>query len=275
MERLALLCLVGMCLLTPLVFALLTGGMYALGVGAMKVPGIARREMRSDKEWTTVPILTRKATEIVAAVVSLAGALLGLVGFLLPWVSVNIGAVGAFFDFGGLNGTLTGIALPLQSFIVGFGLLSSDFQELTALAGVLIAVALLVTLIPLALLLSAAIGVGLISVPLGLFKANFQRLSRGLLVMSALSLCLLCAFFAGLQATVGGVQVGGSENIFGSSFSIGVRVANGFWITVGGLVLALIGAIAANTLAAALENWVQRLTKLEEGLEKAEAGPTS
>jgi hypothetical protein len=48
---------------------------------------------------------------------------------------------------------------------------------------------------------------------------------------------LTCSFFAAIQATVGGVKVGGSEGIFGTEMSIGVEVANGFWITVGGLVL--------------------------------------
>ena len=91
--------------------------------------------------------------------------------------------------------------------------------------------------------------------------------------MSALSLCLTCTFFAGIQATVGGIKVGGSEGFFGSSMSIGVEVANGFWITVGGLVLALVGAIIANTLAGALAGWATSLSTLESDAGKAENTP--
>lgn len=273
MENLVQLCLSAVCVFTPIIFVLLSGGIYALGIGVVKLPGIGRREMRPGKEWTTVPDLARKASETVAAVVSLVGTLFGLIGFLLPWVSVNIEAASELFNLGGLNGTLSGIALAFQSMVAGVGLLSADFKGATSIAAGLIVVSLLVSLIPLALLLSATIGVGLISVPLGLVKIQIQRLARGLLIMSALSLCLTCTFFAGIQATVGGIKVGGSEGLFGSSISIGVELANGFWITVGGLVLALVGAIVATTLSGALAGWATSLSALESDAGKAEDAP--
>jgi hypothetical protein len=241
-------------------------------MGKIKLPGIARTEARPGKEWTTVPDLTRKLTEGFAAILSLVGALFGLVGFLLPWVSVNLGASSALLDIGGLNGTLSGIALAFQSLIAGIGLFSSqiDIEGATALGLVLIIVSLVVWIIPVVLLITATLGAGLISIPLGLIKTEAKRLSRLLLVMSILSLCLACGFFAGLQATVGGVKVGGSEGVFGSSISMGVEVANGFWITVGGLVLALIGAIITNSIAGALSSWAGNLSKLEQPVENSE-----
>ncbi len=275
MEGIIQLCLGGMCVLTPVLFIVLSGGAYTLGIGVVKVPGIGRQKMVAGKDWTTVPDLTRKATETLAAVVSLVGTLFGLVGFLLPWVSVNLGGSSQYFNLGGLEGTLSGVALAFQSLLAGIGLFSAKFEGASTLGFVLIAVSLLVSLIPLALLASAAIGAGLISVPLGLVKVKIQRLAGMLVTMSALSLCLTCAFFAGIQATVGGIKVGGSEGIFGTSVSMGVEVTNGFWITVGGLVLALIGAIVANTLAATLESWVKNLTSLDRDAPKAEDKPTS
>jgi len=263
MEGIVSLCLSAVCVLTPIVIILLAGGVYTLGMGAVKVPGIGRREMHPGREWTTVPDLTRKASESVAAVISLVGSLFGLIGFLLPWVRVNIGAGARLLNLGGLNGTLSGIALVFQSMVAGVGLLSTNVKGATGIAAALIVVSLLVSLIPLALLLTAAVGAGLISVPLGLVKIQIQRLARMLLIMSVLSLCLTCTFFAGIQATVGGIKVEGSEGLFGSSVSIGVEVANGFWITVGGLVLTLVGSIIANTVAGALAGWAKNLTALE------------
>ena len=123
--------------------------------------------------------------------------------------------------------------------------------------------------------MSAATGFGLISVPLGLAKLKLKRLARGLLVLSALSLCLSCAFFAGIQATIGGIKVGGAEDFLGSSISLGAEVANGFWITVGGMILALVGAVFANTLSGTLANWAYGLTNLEKDLAEKEIEETT
>lgn len=273
MENFVQLCLGSLCVLTPVVLLLLSGGVYGLGMGAIKLPGIGRQEIRPGKEWTTVPDLARKVSETVAAVISLMGTLFGLLGFLLPWVSVNVGAASDLLNLGGLEGTLSGIALAFQSLVAGVGLFSADFEGATSVGAILIVVSLLVSLIPLALLASAAMGVGLISVPLGLVKMEIQRLARGLLITSFISLCLACSFFAGIQATVGGVKVGGSEGLFGSEISMGVEVTNGFWITIGGLVLALVGAIVANTFAGTLSNWAKNLASLESGKEEKSDTP--
>lgn len=268
MESLFQFCLGITCLLTPALLILLAGGVYVLGMGLIKIPGVARRQMQPDKDWATVPQLSRKVTEILAAVISLVGALFGLVGFMLPWVNVNYGAGGALLDLGSLNGTVTGIALAFQSLIAGIGLFSAEFEGAVALAFVLILISLLTWLILLIILVSAAIGVGLVTIPLGFLKVRFQRLARGLLITSIVSLGLACCFFSGIQATVGGIKIGGQEAVFGTSMSMGVDITGGFWITAGGLLLALIGAIVANTLATRVERWATNLTTLAKGTGK-------
>ncbi len=263
MEGVVQFCIGSLCFFTPILLLLWIGIVYGLGVGSVKIPGIARGEVEDGKNWTNVPNLARKGTESLAATVSLIGALFGLIGFLLPWVKANIGGAAELFDLGSLDGTLSGIALAFQSLIAGFGLFATDIDGAVGLGVLLIVLSLLIWLIPIAMLLSLAASAGLISIPLGLLKFEYKRLSRIMLIASIISLCLGCVFFAGIQATVGGVKVGGSEGIFGTSISMGVEVANGFWISMGGLVLAMIGAIVANTLAPSLETWATNLTSLE------------
>ena len=206
----------------------------------------------------------------MAAGMSVLGALFGLTGFLLPWVKLDIGGAGRVFDLGGLSGTLNGIALLLQSFLAGVGLLGVEVEGAPVLGAILIGIAVFVLLIPVALVISVVLGLGMISVPAGLLKTTVQRLARPLLFLSVLALCLTCTFFAGIQGTVGGIKIGGSEGVLGTSFSIGVELANGFWVTVGGLVLALVGAVTAYKLAARIANWAERLSGLEQEPEPAE-----
>jgi len=252
-----------MCLLTPFVLLVLVASVYGLGVGAVKLPGIARKEAQEEKDWTTLPPLARKVGEGVAAAISLVGVLFGLLGFLLPWVEVNLSAARSLGDLGSLNGTLTGIALDLQSLIVGIGLLASGNDTAVGVGIALLVLFLFITLIPIALLVTGALGLGMASSPLGLIKAKVERLGRVLLIVSLIALCLSCTFFAGLQATVGGVQAGGRGGVLGSSVSLGVSVGGGFWVTVGGLVLALVGAITATVVAGRLEAWAENLAQLE------------
>ena len=270
MESITQLCLGFFCVFTPVLLLLLIGGIYGMGVGIVKIPGIGRKETLAGKEWTNVSGLTKRVSEGFAATISLVGTLFGLVGFLLPWVSIDIGAGSSLLNLGNLNGTLSGIALAFQSMIAGIGLLSAGVKGAAGLGFVLIIVSLVVSLIPLSLLISAALGGGLISVPLGIIKVQINRVARFLLVMSIISLCLTCGFFAAIQATVGGIKVGGSESVFGTSMSMGVEVASGFWITVGGLVLALVGAIIANTISDALSKWAENLASLESPSETKE-----
>lgn len=265
MESLFQLCLGATCLLTPVLLVLLGVGVYALGIGVVRVPGIARREKDPEKEWATVPELSRKVTEIVASALSLVGVLFGLIGFMLPWARVNIGAAGAFFDLGSLSGTMTGIALAFQSLLAGIGLFSSEVEGAILLALGLILFSFLLWLILLSILVSGGIGLGVISVPLGLLKVQFGRLARVLLISSVLFLGLTCCFFAGIQATVGGLSVGGAEELLGTSLSIGVEVARGFWITAGGGVLAVVGAIVASIMATRVEDWAKNLAALDRG----------
>ena len=91
-------CLGFLSVFAPFDLVLLSGCVYGLGIGAFKLPGIGRHELQPGKEWTTVPDLARKVTETVAAILSLIGTIFGLLGFLLPWVSINAGAASGMID---------------------------------------------------------------------------------------------------------------------------------------------------------------------------------
>lgn len=262
METAVQFCLAGTCILAPVLAAALAGCVYAMGIGAVRFPGIARQDIEPGEDWIAVPDLTRKASDGFAAAISLAGTFFGLIGFLLPWMEVNVGAGAELFNLGALNGTLSGIALAFQPFVAGIGLMSTDISGVRGVGLLLIIVSLIVWPIPIALAGSTLIGLGMISVPLGLLRMQIRRLARALLAVSAIAFCLTCLFFAGIQATVGGVRVGASEGLFGTSISIAVTPANGFWITVGGVLLTLIGAVFATAMAPALENWSKNLSLL-------------
>jgi hypothetical protein len=263
MENLVQLCLGVTCLLLPIVFALLASGVYMLGMGTIKLPGIGRGEIRSGKDWTTVPDIARKTSESFGAFICLMGTLFALIGFCLQWVSVNLGAGTEIFQLGGLNGSLSGIALAVQPIAIGIGLLTNDFNGSFGIAFILILISLSVMLIPFVLLISTTLGIELIAVPLGLLKIDTRRVAKGLIILSFLSLILAGSFFAGIKATVGGVKFGGSVNILGTSMSIGIEVANGYWITIGGLVLTIIGAIIVITLSGGLAHWAKHLSTLD------------
>ena len=263
MEEIVAVCLAASCLIVPLGLLVYIGSVYALGVGSVRIPGIARGVPREGKEWSSVSDFSRKAGEGVGAVVSAMGAAFGLFGFLLPWVQLNVSAGLGILDLGGLNGTLTGIAFVVQSFVVGVGLLSVNVQGAAALGAILLLMAVSVGLIPLALLAVMAISTGMLAGPLGLLKTNLRRLSGPLLIVSLVALCMSCSFFALIQGTVGGLEVGAGDSLFGSAFNLGISVAAGFWVTIGGLLLAMIGALWARTVAPRVEGWSSRLASLE------------
>ncbi|MDX8400229.1 MAG: hypothetical protein R8K20_08265 [Gallionellaceae bacterium] len=98
MEKFISICLSSLCVLTPVAFLVLTGLFYFLGIGTLKIPGIARREIQPNKDWITVKDLTQKSGEAMAAVVSLVGTLFGFIGFMLQWVRIDIGAATSYFD---------------------------------------------------------------------------------------------------------------------------------------------------------------------------------
>lgn len=264
MEEVVPLCLVTICVLVPLAMATLGVVIYFMGVGSLKIPGIARGEHREGKDWLSLPEFSQKTAETFGAVVSAIGALFGLVGFLLPWVQLNIGGGAGALDLGGLTGTLTGIAFMVQSFIVGVGLFGVEVEGAALLGTILVASALFVALIPLTLVILTALGAGMVASPLGVLKVNVRRLSKPLLLLSVLGLCISCGFLAAIQGTVGGLEIGGAESIFGTSFTFGIKVDSGFWVTVGGLVLAVIGAINVRSISSRLGEMTSKLANLRD-----------
>jgi hypothetical protein len=151
----------------------------------------------------------------------------------------------------------------LQSFLSGVAAFSMDVDGAAIVGAVLISISLFVALIPLVLLITSALALGMVASPMGLIKANVKRLSRPILLLSVIALCLSCSFFAGMQGTVGGIKLGGSESIFGTSFTVGVGVSNGFWVTVGGLILVIVGAVFERNLATRVGSWAESLSMLE------------
>ena len=185
MEQLAVVLIGVACLLTPASALVLAGVTYLTGIGSIQLPGISRRERDPNKEWTTVPELARKGGDALGALAGLAGAGLGLLGFLLPWVSARFTLATGALHPSGLNGSLSGVALLFQSLLVAFDMMS-DGSIGVGLVLLLLSVA--VALVPLALLIAGAVSLGLVSIPLGLVK-NLQsrHLSRALLITVAIT----------------------------------------------------------------------------------------
>jgi hypothetical protein len=264
-----------LCMLTPVLLLVIVAIAYGLGTGAVRLPGVGRSTQDPDHDWTSAPELVRRMVALVAAALSMVGAGIGLIGYLLPWVQVRGDILG-----GGLGGSITGIALTWQTMTVGMGFLTGggemmrelgtylapELLQSLALAGfILILISLFLTAIFLILLLTAIIGTGMVAVPLGLVRYDTKRLTRWLLTSSFVALVMGCGFFGCLQATVGSVQVsgGGSLGLLGElEMELGVTVDQGFWVTMGGLILALIGAISATRLTTTMADWVKKLAAL-------------
>jgi hypothetical protein len=268
MEQLLATLLTLICLGVPFIMLVLVGAIYLLSMGTVTIPGIARQKIIPSQHWITVSEFTRKTSETIAAITSILGVIFGLVGFFLPWVQVSAGAtaeLGALdLDLGGVggvSGSLTGIAVGLYALVGGVSVLSAGLDQAPMIGIVLILIAAFIGLILLVLVICAFIGLGIASAPLKMTKINTQRLSRILLIVSTLALCLVCVFFAALQATVGGIDLGGSSSVIG--FSVGVSVATGFWITVGGLILAMTGGSIAVAVAGPFSEWADKLGQLE------------
>lgn len=244
------------CILAPVLLLLLVGLSYFLGTGALRLPGVSHGDEPTGKDWDTAVDTVRGTARTLGAVVGSVGGSLGLLGFLMPWVRLNLGGGGALSLVGSLNGSLSGIGLALQSFVGSIALFSSNRQGAVGIGIVLLLVSLLAWLVALALLVTAFVSWRVISVPLKLGKADLKRTSKLLLILGVIALCLSLVFLAAMQATVGGIQAGAGD------VNLGLQMGIGFWITLGGLVLALVGAWTSNVLSDILATWATNLSRL-------------
>jgi hypothetical protein len=257
MEQFSIVSLSLVCLGIPLAILFLITITYCLGIGALKLPGISRGEEPSGKDWSAVPEAVQKINESVAAVIGLLGGILGFFGFLLPWAKLEISIGGLFSEIvGSLNGTMTGIALAFQLPAGAIMLVSSEKSGAIGIGILLLLVSIFIWILALALFCTTAMSIGVIAVPLGLSKGNLKRIARALMLLGTTSLCLSLTFLAGMQATVNGIQLGAN------GVGISVEVASGFWIALGGMFVAVVGAWIAYILADRLSTWVTNLSRL-------------
>ena len=258
MEGLIQVLVILSCVAGPLSLILTIGVIYGIGIGRIAIPGVIDKATDGRKG---VGSFARKSIEILAGIISLIGGGFGFLGFLLPWLRVDVGASSELLNLGSFGGSMNGIAIAFQAGSGGAGLLSSGFEGAYGLGFTLLLISGFSWIIALLLGLATLTGVGLFTIQIGLMKDSRRLVPKVLLVIIALSLCSTCAFFSGVQATIGGIQMGGSEEIFGTTLSLGAQVANGFWITVGGLLIALVGAIAYSNIAPKIESWAEQITK--------------
>lgn len=257
MEQFSIFGLMLSCLALPLILLLLVGFAYALGIGGIKLPGVTRSVSASDKDWSTVSEAVRNTGKAIAAIIGLIGGLFGILGFLLPWANLDLSGSGVLsVVVSGFKGSMTGIALALQSLVGSFLLIASKEEGMIVIGILLLILSLFIWLVAITVLATTILSLRIILVPLGLSKRDNSPLARLLIVVGTTSLCLSLVFLAFMQATVGGIQMGAQG--IGLSFEVG----SGFWITLGGLLLSVVGAWMAYILTEKLAEWTAKLTHL-------------
>ncbi|RME33577.1 MAG: hypothetical protein D6793_09615 [Thermoflexia bacterium] len=256
------------CLLIPGLLVVWWIFLYALGLGALRLPGVSREEAAKGKAWTSVPDVARRGTEIAGILIGLIGALFALLGFLLPWLSARVGVSGALLesltelvpmikDIGQFSGDWNGASIALVSLAVGIYLAQSGIQGAVfgGIALLLLSLAmwllLLVLLLLVVLEVMALVAVGRARRPARMFGGWHEALL-------ALAWALSILFLIIVQASLGG-----TAKFAGMQASI--APGGGFWITLGGLLLVAIGAFFSGILAETLERWARSLAQLQEG----------
>jgi len=270
MEGVTGVCLGLTCFSVPILLVIWWVILYALGLGGLRLPGVSRQEVEG-KAWAGVSQVARGVTEVGGILLSLGGALFGFLGYLLPWLNVRLGISGALLEdlanlipqvkeIGQVTGSWSGAAVALQSLIFGVVLARGDSQGafFGGLALVLFSLALWLLLVVLLLLI--LLGVARL-VAIGKARLPGRTLGGWQVALLILAFFLTSAFLIVVQASAGGVDL----SVAGLKASI--TVAGGFWITAGGLVLALVGAFISGILAVGLERWTEILSGLrgEEG----------
>ncbi|MGD8455055.1 MAG: hypothetical protein PVF83_01630 [Anaerolineales bacterium] len=250
------------CILLPFIVIIFVIVSYSLGTGGLKIRGIARGKTDTKKHWSNATSVSESVGQVLASVTVLLGTLLALTGFLLPWLEINLSGGMEIFDLlgdvvsGEFSGSTSGLTLMLMLFVAGYNIIGDSIG--TGLILLVLGLILLIVLV--GLILSLLVGIGKISIHLGFTEGNQQRFSRPSLLLTLFGLVFSCIFIGVVQGTLGGIQLGGSSPMGG--FEGGVQVVSGYWFTVIGFFLALVGAVTSNKLAPRFSSWIEKISSL-------------
>ncbi len=260
-------CLGTTCFLVPILLIIWWVLLYAFGLGGLRLPGISRQEVAEEgKAWTTVPRMARGVTEVGGIFLTIIGALFAFLGYLLPWINARVSLSGDLLDalknlipqvkeIGQVTGNLTGAAVALQTLISGIALVREGSQIALAGGAVLLLLSVMMWLLLAALLFAILLGV-IRLVAFAQARHSARALGGWQVALLVLAFFLASAFLILVYASAGGMDL----SVVG--FKAAVTVAGGFWITAGGLLLALIGAFISGILARVLERWTEVLGAL-------------
>jgi hypothetical protein len=194
-----------------------------------------------------------------------------LIGYMLPWMRLSSASVSNPLELQSLNGVSSGIAIAFHTFLSGANTLAGGGLGLGVM---LLMISFIATLVPVTLIVAAAAAAGALAVPLGVLRGlNLRRLRNLILFGSVFGICVACALFAGVQATIGSGRSGAPMTLGGTTFWLSATFERGFWVSTEGLLLAVVGALAAVSGAPALSGWIERLVALDNGRQGME-GPS-
>jgi len=261
MQQFSNLLLTLLCVVLPFIVIVFVVVSYSLSTGGIKIRGIARGKTNEKKHWSNVTQITGGVGQVLASTKILLGALLAFTGFLLPWLEINLSGGMEFYDLfdavsGGFSGSTNGLSLMLMLFVIGYNVIGESLG-----AGILLlAMGLILGLVLIGVIFTIFVGIGKISIHLGFTDGDNQRFSKPSLMLTILGLFFSCIFLGIIQGTLGGIQLGG-ELPFGG-FEGGAHLANGYWLTVVGFFLALVGAVTSSKIAPRYSQWIEKLSSL-------------
>ena len=250
------------CVLLPFIVILFIVVSYSLGTGGLKIRGIARGKTDEKKHWSNATQVSGGVGQVLASTAVLLGSLLALTGFLLPWLEINLSGMMELSDLlgdvmgGEFSGSTSGLSLMLLLFVAGYNIIGDSIG--TGL--VLLALGLLLLAVLAGLILTLLVGAGKVSIHLGYTGGDQKRFSKPSLLLTLFGLVFSCIFIGVIQGTLGGIQLGGSSPLGG--FEGGIQIANGYWLTIIGFTLALVGAVTSNKLAPRFSEWIEKLSSL-------------
>jgi len=255
----------GICLFTPITFIILSIMFYILGMGTVKIPGVAIGERASEKEWITVNVLISRIFDFFSGGITFLGSLFGIIGFFSPWISIFIYGGNNFNDFNNFNGTVNGSAFLLKSIVTGLDLLNDS-----PVVGVLVLLgALFVFLIPLGFFLLLTFSFGIISVPLGFLKGNTDKLKSNLTTFTVITFIIIFILFIGILSLSNGLNF----EIPSGVYNIQATFEPGFWISGRGLLLLIVGVISNKMYMPVFKRWVNKLSVISNPASNNEEEP--